>query len=98
MTTCMIRLAAKRVRDMIDGDKRKRRNGTKGEPRRIWYARWRAVRFAHHFGCGQISVVTIVASADCDRFYKYDLRGMFLSHGAEIGNHERIAHKVVEHA
>ena len=31
----------KQDRHMIDGAKRKRRNGTKGEPRRKWYARWR---------------------------------------------------------
>lgn len=48
---------------MIDGAKRKRRNGTKGEPRRIWYARWRAARFAQHFGIGQTAAVTITASA-----------------------------------
>jgi hypothetical protein len=45
----------KRDRHMIDGAKRKRRNGTKGEPRRIWYARWRAVRFAQRFGLCQIA-------------------------------------------
>jgi hypothetical protein len=38
---------------MIDGAKRKRRNGAKGEPRQKWYARWRAARFARHFGCSQ---------------------------------------------
>jgi hypothetical protein len=48
---------------MIDGAKRKRRNGTKGEPRRIWYARWRAARFAQHFGIGQTVIVTIVATS-----------------------------------
>jgi hypothetical protein len=40
-------------RHMIDGAKRKRRNGAKGEPRRKWYARWRAARFARHFVCSQ---------------------------------------------
>ena len=43
---------------MIDAAKRKRRNGTKGEPRRLWYARWRAARFARHFGFIQIAGVT----------------------------------------
>jgi hypothetical protein len=45
----------KQDRYMVDGAKRKRRNGIKGEPRRIWYARWRAARFARHFGLGQMA-------------------------------------------
>jgi hypothetical protein len=35
---------------MPDGHKRKRRNGSKGEARRKWYAYHRAVRFAKRFG------------------------------------------------
>ena len=35
---------------LIDGSKRKRRNGTRGEPRRKWYAYWRSVRFTKRFG------------------------------------------------
>ncbi len=31
---------------MIDGSKRKRRNGAKGQARKRWYAHYRAVRFA----------------------------------------------------
>jgi hypothetical protein len=53
----------KRDSQMIDGAKRKRRNGAKGEPRRLWYARWRAARFAQHFGLGQMATVTVAASA-----------------------------------
>jgi hypothetical protein len=44
---------------MIDGAKRKRRNGMKGGPRRQWYAFWRATRFADRFGCGQQRVVIL---------------------------------------
>jgi hypothetical protein len=47
---------------MIDGAKRKRRNGTKGERRRKWYASWRAARFADHFGCG-VRKAVVLASA-----------------------------------
>jgi hypothetical protein len=47
---------------MIDGAKRKRRNGTKGEPRRKWYAFWRAARFADHFGCGKQKVVILAGA------------------------------------
>ena len=54
---------AKQDRHMIDGAKRKRRNGAKGEPRRIWYARWRAARFARHFGLGQVVGITSRAPA-----------------------------------
>jgi hypothetical protein len=46
---------------MIDGAKRKRRNGIKGEARRLWYARWRAARFFQHFGLGQMAAVTVVS-------------------------------------
>jgi hypothetical protein len=48
---------------MIEGAKRKRRNGAKGEPRRISYARWRAARFARHFGLGQVVGITSRAPA-----------------------------------
>jgi len=35
---------------MPDGMKRKRRNGSKGEARKRWYAKHRAQRFAQRFG------------------------------------------------
>ena len=38
---------------MPDGSKRARRNGKRGEARRIWYAHYRAVRFAKHTTQGE---------------------------------------------
>jgi hypothetical protein len=35
---------------MPDGNKRPRRNGQKGEPRRKWYAEYRSRRFSARFG------------------------------------------------
>ena len=34
---------------MIDGNKRHRRNGDKGQARQKWYAFWRSLRFAVRF-------------------------------------------------
>ena len=50
-------------RPMIDGAKRKRRNGTKGEQGRLWYARWPATRFAQRFALGQIAEMASRAPA-----------------------------------
>jgi hypothetical protein len=35
---------------MPDGNSRKRRNGSKGQARKRWYAYWRSVRFTKRFG------------------------------------------------
>jgi len=35
---------------MIDGNKRKRRNGQRGVARKLYYARYRSERFARRFG------------------------------------------------
>lgn len=37
------------VQGIVDGSKRARRNGMKGEPRRKWYAEHRNRRFAARF-------------------------------------------------
>jgi hypothetical protein len=48
---------------MIDGAKRKRRNGAKGEPRRMRYARWRAAPFVRNFGLSEMAGITSRAPA-----------------------------------